>query len=402
MADIIFSKTITFDQYVGGFHIEILGISTSVVSLNQDGSFSGSWSVKSDCWFTAVDGNNAVILDSYGQPLNRFYLYDNGGGSFTGFGDTYNFTGLASDGLSTIDGKGYFSNNKTIVTEDITLGIYGIGTIVGRGSGHFDINVFGTNLNETIVGNTGFDYLDGAGGNDKLYSYDGNDLLNGGDGNDNLYGGDGDDDLIGGDGNDKIDAGTGDDLIIGGDGAGNDSYNGGVGDDTVKYSSALASITVDLNKGTAKSTSGKDTAGIGTDKLSNIENVIAGNYSDTVIGNKVANILTGGLGNDTFVFNTKLGPANIDTITDFTSGDRIALAGSIFSKLKGDKDLSDNLYVQTIVGISTQDANDYLFYDFESGGLYYDADGSGAKAAVQIAIIGTGGINLTANDFSIV
>jgi Ca2+-binding RTX toxin-like protein len=102
------------------------------------------------------------------------------------------------------------------------------------------------------------------------------------------------------------------------------------------------------------------------------------------------------------LFNTKLGPANIDTITDFTSGDKIALSGSIFSKLKGDKDLSDNLYVQTIVGISTQDTNDYLFYDLESGRLYYDADGSGVKAAVQVAIIGTGGVSLTANDFSIV
>ena len=103
------------------------------------------------------------------------------------------------------------------------------------------------------------------------------------------------------------------------------------------------------------------------------------------------------------MFNTKLGATNIDTITDFTSGDRIALAGSIFSKLKRDKDLSDNLYVQTIVGISTQDNNDYLFYDFESGRLYYDADGYGSgKDAVQVAIIGSGGVSLTANDFSIV
>jgi hypothetical protein len=38
----------------------------------------------------------------------------------------------------------------------------------------------------------------------------------------------------------------------------------------------------------------------------------------------------------------------------------------------------------------------------ESGRLYYDADGSGVKAAVQVAIIGTGGVSLTANDFSIV
>jgi Ca2+-binding RTX toxin-like protein len=136
---------------------------------------------------------------------------------------------------------------------------------------------------------------------------------------------------------------------------------------------------------------------------SKADTIIAGAGNDTVNGGLGSDTLTGGLGNDTFVFNTKLGPANIDTITDFTSGDKIALAGSIFSKLKGDKDLSDNLYVQTIVGISTQDNNDYLFYDFESGRLYYDADGSGTKSKpIEVAIIGTGGVSLTANDFSIV
>jgi Ca2+-binding RTX toxin-like protein len=381
MANIIFSKAITFDQYIGGFHVEILGISTSEVTLNQEGSFSGSWSVKSDCWFTAVDDKNAVILNSFGQPSNRFYVYDNGGGSFTGFGDTYNFTGMASDGLSTIDGKGYFSNNKTIATEDITLGIYGIGAVLGRGSGHYDINVFGTDLNETILGNTGFDYLDGAAGNDKL------------------YGGDGNDELIGGDGNDRVDAGVGDDLIVGGDGAGNDTYNGGVGADTVKYTSALASITVDLNKGTAKSTVGTDTAAIGTDKLSNIENVIAGDYADTIVGSKVSNILTGGLGNDTFVFNIKPSATNIDTITDFTSGDKIALAGSVLSKLKGDKDLSDNFALDLATTVK-----EYLIYNTDTGKLYYDADGSGTKSKpIEVAIIGIDSHpTLAASDFTII
>jgi Ca2+-binding RTX toxin-like protein len=136
---------------------------------------------------------------------------------------------------------------------------------------------------------------------------------------------------------------------------------------------------------------------------SKADTIISGAGNDTINGGLGSDTLTGGLGNDTFVFNTKLGPANIDTITDFTSGDKISLSGSIFSKLKGDKDLFDNFYVQTIVGISTQDTNDYLFYDFESGRLYYDADGSGTKSKpIEVAIIGTGGISLTANDFSIV
>ncbi len=176
---------------------------------------------------------------------------------------------------------------------------------------------------------------------------------------------------------------------------------------TLPYSTdtnILVKVTATDNDGLSVS----DVFSINVSNVSNINGtngsniIVAGIGNDTINGGLGNDTLTGGLGNDTFVFNTKLGPTNIDTISDFASGDKIALVGSIFSKLKGDKDLSDNLYVQTIVGISTQDANDYLFYDFESGGLYYDADGSGAKAAVQIAIIGTGGVSLTANDFSIV
>lgn len=48
-----------------------------------------------------------------------------------------------------------------------------------------------------------------------------------------------------------------------------------------------------------------------------IENVISGPGNDTLQGNKINNILTGGDGEDLFVFKNKWG---VDTITDFTDG----------------------------------------------------------------------------------
>jgi hypothetical protein len=114
-----FSKVVTFNQYVNGLHINILGTSTSTVTFNDNGTYSGFWNVVSDCWFTAVDANNQVIYDDFGQPLSRWYMRDNGGGVFNGSGDQYSFTGMASDGTSTITGTGSFSNNRTVATEII-------------------------------------------------------------------------------------------------------------------------------------------------------------------------------------------------------------------------------------------------------------------------------------------
>jgi len=47
------------------------------------------------------------------------------------------------------------------------------------------------------------------------------------------------------------------------------------------------------------------------------------------------------------------------------------------------------------------DANDRIIYDNDSGLLYYDADGTGAKAGVCFASISKG-LKMTASDFYIV
>ena len=127
-----------------------------------------------------------------------------------------------------------------------------------------------------------------------------NNKIRGGKGNDSIRGGAGDDTLIGGSGNDDVKGGVGSDLIVGGDGAGDDTYDGGVGIDTVRYTSALAGITVNLaaELNHAKSTITGDAAGIGIDQLSNIENIIAGYFDDVLIGNQLDNTFEGLAGND--------------------------------------------------------------------------------------------------------
>ncbi len=137
---------------------------------------------------------------------------------------------------------------------------------------------------------------------------------------------------------------------------------------------------------------------VGTGNV-NINVITGGSGNDTLNGAAGNDTIAGVTGNDTFVFNTKLGPANVDTLTDFASGDTIALAGSIFTKLKGDKDLSDNFVLESATTIKQ-----YLIYNTTTGKLYYDADGSATKSIpIEVAIIGVNlHATLTAGDFIVV
>ncbi|MFZ4524039.1 MAG: FG-GAP-like repeat-containing protein, partial [Chlorobium sp.] len=137
------------------------------------------------------------------------------------------------------------------------------------------------------------------GSQDYIFSgTDANDNLTGSYASDILWGNGGDDILAAMGGNDLAFGGIGNDLFIGGEGEGDDTYVGGEGVDTVKYTRALAGITVYLAEGTAYSNDGNNAAAIGTDVLIDIEHVIAGNFNDILIGNVSANSLEGGAGDD--------------------------------------------------------------------------------------------------------
>jgi Ca2+-binding RTX toxin-like protein len=139
--------------------------------------------------------------------------------------------------------------------------------------------------------------LNDSAGKGSITGNDSNNTLNGNASDNALSGGSGNDTLESGAGNDSVDAGTGDDLIVGGEGAGNDTYLGGTGTDTVKYTSAVNTILVNLLEGLAN---GQD---IGTDKLSEIENLIGGQTGDTLIGDNNANNINAYTGNDTITGN---------------------------------------------------------------------------------------------------
>jgi Ca2+-binding RTX toxin-like protein len=181
------------------------------------------------------------------------------------------------------------------------------------------ISGLGNALNNVITGNAyRKNNLSGEGGADQIF---------GGNLSDVISGGDGDDSLQSGDGNDIVDGGAGDDLIVGGDGAGDDVYRGGSGTDTVKYTSAKSGIYVSLQDGLARSLEGVDAAGIGTDGLQAIENIISGYFNDQIYGDGNANklegmegddILNGGSGNDIL-----MGGAGADRLDGGDGADRL-------------------------------------------------------------------------------
>ena len=201
----------------------------------------------------------------------------------------------------------------------------------------------GTPDPDVMIGDGGDDVLSGGAGDDLIKGGDGSDVIMGGDGKDDLFGGAGHDMIFGDAGNDRIFAGDGDDVVEGGSGwdtvylgagddrviatvyDGKDVYWGDAGQDTLDYSAITANLTVDLGNGLLQhgSVSSDHT---NTDTIFGFENVIGGTGNDTIFASSVANVMDGGLGDDTFVFRSA-GDADGDRIAGFQPGDKIDLSG---------------------------------------------------------------------------
>jgi serralysin len=212
-------------------------------------------------------------------------------------------------------------------------------------------------------------------------------------------------------------------------------WDGG-GTDTYDFSAYTTALRVDINPGGWTTTSQAQLAVLGSGHLARgniasaylaggnpaslIENVIGGSGADRIVGNIAANRLLGGNGNDTisggagndvfkggggadrFVFNTALGPANVEKIEDFKHDtDLIQLEDSVFAKV-GTSLSAGEFYARA--GITTaHDRDDRIIYNTKSGKLFYDADGnkSGGVASVHFATLSTKPV-LDHGDFVIV
>jgi Ca2+-binding RTX toxin-like protein len=109
-------------------------------------------------------------------------------------------------------------------------------------------------------------------------------------GEDSVAGGTGNDLLLGNPNRDTLDGGTGDDTLIGG--SGDDSLIGGAGIDLAHFRTT-GSVTVDLGIGTSSSST------VHNDNLTGIENVLGADGDDSILGDGLANMLDGWIGNDT-------------------------------------------------------------------------------------------------------
>lgn len=199
--------------------------------------------------------------------------------------------------------------------------------VVSGGDG--DDQLHGDEGDDTLLGDAGDDVLDGGEGSDTLDGGIGDDTLLGAAGDDELYGGAGDDLILAGSGDDEIAAGQGDDTIMGD--AGHDLINGGDGHDTLDYSEFTADIHLDFEAGIAWS------AEIGEDLFEDVEEVVGGQGNDTFVFGETTAIISGGLGDDLFIFTVSDETlANNDTqalsrqlmfqILDFVVGDRVHVA----------------------------------------------------------------------------
>lgn len=347
-----------------------------------------------------------------------------------GNGDDVLIGGLGADALvggANIDTASYADNWGAVFVNLLT----GSGASnAAQGDTYADIeNVTGSTFDDYLIGEGGANRLDGGGGDDVLVGAMGADALVGGSGIDtasyednygavfvNLRSGAGAsnaaqgdsysgienvtgsifaDYLIGDEAANRLGGNTGDDVLVGG--MGGDVLVGGDGIDAVSYEDNYGAVFVNLSTGAGASNAAEG------DSYAEIENVTGSMFNDYLIGDTGANRLAGALGNDflhgaagadTFVFDTALSAANnLDTIEDFAVGsDRIELSSAIFGLPLGV--LAGSAFTMGAVATTIDHR---ILYDSVTGTLYFDADGSGAGAAVAFAQV-TAGLALGAGD----
>jgi serralysin len=323
-----------------------------------------------------------------------------------GTGDDWYFVFRTGDSLVELAGEG---NDRLFAGVNYTLSagqaIETLSTLDAAST--TAINLTGNELSQVIFGNAGANVLSSGGGADTLLGLGGNDTLVGSAGAaSTLQGGTGDDWYFV--------LRTGDSLVELA-GQGSDRLFAGV-DYTLSASQAIETLsTLDGAGTTAINLAGNEldqliignaganvlSGGGGTDTLLGLggnDILLGGDGDDQLAGGLGADRLDGGAGADLLVFSDALGGGNVDSVTGFTSGqDRLFLDNDVFTGLSAGG-LAAGAFA---TGTTAADADDRIVYDSTSGSLWFDADGSGAGAAMLFATL-TPGTTLAAADIVVV
>lgn len=254
---------------------------------------------------------------------------------------------------------------------------------------------------ENAVGGLGNDHMTGNAAANNLSGMAGNDTLSGGAGIDRLDGGAGQDSLIGGAGNDVYVVNVSKDVIAEMSKAGVDLVESTA---TFVLPSNVENLTLKggaVVNGTGNTLNNTLTGNTGANALKGL----AGN--DVIRGKGGKDMLTGGTGSDRFIFDTKPGTSNIDSVLDLAHGiDKLALDDDIFKAFNAKVStlLAAGQFRSAKGAVSAADADDRIIYNPTTGALFYDADGVGGVAATKFAILGSssGHPAITVEDFLIV
>jgi VCBS repeat-containing protein len=384
-------------SYVGGFNIDATAYGEGIDSIfNMDYLKLGAATYQ-----LFVGSNNDDYLQA--SPDNNLFLGFDGNDTVTYF-STPNLTSLVADLSASTATKiinGTFYTDHFVGIENL-VGTNSQDTLIGNAS---DNQLIGYDGGDTLIGGAGNDVLLGLNGATAVYdqsfdsfaynfTYTGTidlpitgiswaDAFTIGTTTD----GEGIDTIVGvsylqfgaqtyqvyegTNGNDNLGPLSGDVIYLGFEGnntfhvdafaAVHDIFVGGSNTDTVDYSNlstpGLTSFVVDLTNGNGTAT--KVINGVTyTDYLVNVENVIAPNFSSTLIGSAAANQLTGLSGNDTLN-----GNGGNDTLNG-GAGDDILIGGPGADILNGGTGTDTASYEMASAGVTANLGAGIVFQEF--------------------------------------
>ncbi len=358
--------TVSYELSTKGVSVS-LGAGGGGVNDSQSDTWKNFENVRGSNYNDSLSGDAGANHISGGLGADSIYAGDGDDTLDAGSGADHMQGGTGSDLYYIDDAKdeareqSYYAGTDTVIASVSYDVGYSAVEVLQAAAGYAPVDLTGNEYTTTLIGNEGSNILKSVGRGS---------VMQGGGGNDVYYVDSAADQIIDTGGADVVYASTSFTLASN---SGIDQVFA-VGDVAVLNGNAFDNVLL--------GTSGKNTMN-------------GGGGNDKIYGKGGNDVLTGSAGKDWFVFDTKMGKANLDTIKDFKPGqDKIVLDNALFKSSKSfysaikkgtpEKPLKLSKSFFTI-GSHAKDKNDYLVYNKKTGVLSYDKDGSGKGDAVEIA-----------------